>query len=99
MNDLESCQPTTRWVLEGRLGTYIPVEIVCGEKFTKIKTGGLLQEFGLGGMCRVVTERDQHRTGQIDDLGIKFEDFGGGLDLCFETMRGGSEPGNVSHHP
>lgn len=65
---------------------------MCGEQFTKIQPGGLLQELRLGGMCSVVTERYQHRTGQIDDLCIEFEDFGGGLDLSFETMRGRPEP-------
>lgn len=39
-----------------RSGTYIPVEIMCGEQFTKVETGGLLQEFGFGGMGGVVIE-------------------------------------------
>lgn len=70
----------------------VPIEIVGGEQFTKVQPGSLLQELGLGGVGSVVTEGDEHSTGQVDDLGIEFEDFGGSLNLGFETMRGGSEP-------
>lgn len=49
---------------------HIPVEIVGSEQFTQIQTCGLLQEFGLGCMCGIIVEGDQHRPGQVDDLGV-----------------------------
>jgi hypothetical protein len=52
----------------------------------------LLQEFGLAGVRRVVTKRNEHGAREVDDLGVDFEDLRSGLDLRLETVRGGTEP-------
>jgi len=59
---------------------------VGSEQFTQIQTRGLFQEFGFGRMRGVVVEGDEHRAGEVDDLSIEFENFGGSLDLGLETM-------------
>lgn len=41
----------------------VPVEVMRGQKLLKVKTSGLLQEFCLAGVSRVVIERNQDETG------------------------------------
>jgi hypothetical protein len=64
----------------------VPVEVMRRKEFTKIQARGLFQEFGLGSMGRIVSKGNEHSSGQVHDLSIDLEDFGGSLNLGFQPV-------------
>jgi hypothetical protein len=71
----------------------VEVDHIRREELAKVESVRLLQELDVGGVGRSVSERDQHDTGDVDDLAVDLEDTSGGLHLRFETVRRSAEPG------
>ena len=77
----------------------IPIDLMGGLDFTQVDPCRLFEEFGLGSMSRLIVERDEHHSGEVDDLGVDLEDSGRGLNLSFKAVGGGAEPAHTCQLP